>query len=258
MAWIETDRRTGNFKVGFWLADRKIKRSLKTNNRTEAETARGVVDQTLQTIERGWMQIPSGIDLGDFVLSGGRLNQQIIAPRSVNLASLFDQYFESLPAGSLEDSTIEGMKVHRRRLEKHFGKTFELNCLTLTELQKYVDKRSRDQVSVGASKCAREERVKTSHFERGIRPMSLLAAMPRKEAQRGESAQNDRHTVDSFPSCARLVASADRQSLAINRRTVSRYVRQQQRMVQSAPARRLSRAGSMRIQSAPRRRSGPY
>ena len=86
MAWIETDRRTGNFKVGFWLADRKIKRSLKTNNRTDAETARGVVDQTLQTIERGWMQIPSGIDLGDFVLSGGRLNQQIIAPRSVNLA----------------------------------------------------------------------------------------------------------------------------------------------------------------------------
>ena len=47
MAWIEKDRRTGNFKVGFWLADRKIKRSLKTNNRTEAETARGVVDQTL-------------------------------------------------------------------------------------------------------------------------------------------------------------------------------------------------------------------
>ena len=42
--------------------------------------------------------------------------------------------------------------------------------------------------------------------------MSLLAAMPRKEAQRGECAQNDRHTVDSFSPCARLVASADRQS----------------------------------------------
>lgn len=145
MAWIETDRRTGNFKVGFWLADRKIKRSLKTNNRTQAETVRGVVDQTLQAIERGWMQIPSGIDIGDFVLSGGRLNQQIIAPRSVNLASLFDEYFECLPAGSLEDSTIEGMKVHRRRLEKHFSKTLELNCLTLTNLQNYVDKRSRDK-----------------------------------------------------------------------------------------------------------------
>src|SRR5436190_3965257 len=64
------------------------------------------------------------------------------------------------------------------------------------------------------SKCAREERVKTSHFERGIRPMSLLAAMPRKEARRGECAQNDRHTVDSFTPCARLVPSADRQNLS--------------------------------------------
>ena len=145
MAWIEKDRRTGYFKVGFWLADRKIKRSLKTNNRTDAETARGVVDQTLQAIERGWMQIPSGIDIGDFVLSGGRLNQQIVVSRSVNIKTLFDEYFESLPAGSLEDSTIEGMKVHRKLLETHFGKSLELRSLTLTGLQGYIEKRSRDR-----------------------------------------------------------------------------------------------------------------
>ena len=145
MAWIEKDRRTGYFKVGFWLADRKIKRSLKTNNRTEAETARGVVDQTLLAIECGWTQLPTGVDIGDFVLSGGRLQKTIVMPRCLDLTSLFDAYFNSLPAGNLEDSTIEGMKVHRRRLEKHFGKSFDVRSLALTDLQNYIEKRSRDR-----------------------------------------------------------------------------------------------------------------
>jgi integrase len=145
MAWIEKDRRTGYFKVGFWLADRKIKRSLKTNNRTEAETARGVVDQTLQAIERGWMQLPTGVDIGDFVLSGGRLQKTIVLPQCLDLTSLFDAYFDSLPTGNLEDSTIEGMKVHRRRLEKHFGKSFDVRNLALTDLQNYIENRSRDR-----------------------------------------------------------------------------------------------------------------
>jgi hypothetical protein len=36
------------------------------------------------------------------------------------------------------------------------------------------------------SKCAREERVKTSHFEPAISPLGILGAVPRLEAQRGE------------------------------------------------------------------------
>ena len=49
------------------------------------------------------------------------------------------------------------------------------------------------------------------------------------------------------------------ETLAFIRRTVSRYVRQQRAdAVSNAPARRLSRAGSMRTHSAPLRRAGPF
>lgn len=53
MAWLEEDNRTGTFKLALRLNDRKIKRSLQTNDRREAESIRGTVEHTLQAIERG-------------------------------------------------------------------------------------------------------------------------------------------------------------------------------------------------------------
>jgi hypothetical protein len=47
MAWIELDPRTGFFKIGFRLGERKVKRSLQSSDRTEADAACGVVEQTL-------------------------------------------------------------------------------------------------------------------------------------------------------------------------------------------------------------------
>ena len=47
MAWLELDNRTGYFKLALRLNDRKIKRSLQTDNRREAESIRGTVEYTL-------------------------------------------------------------------------------------------------------------------------------------------------------------------------------------------------------------------
>ena len=60
------------------------------------------------------------------------------------------------------------------------------------------------------SNAASDRRMKTSRFEPRIWPMGLLAAMPRKEARGGVCAQNDRRTVDTFPSCAKLVSASHR------------------------------------------------
>jgi integrase len=46
---------------------------------------------------------------------------------------------------SLEESTISGMKIHQRQLERHFGKTFLIQSLSLSKLQEYVQKRSKDE-----------------------------------------------------------------------------------------------------------------
>lgn len=145
MTWIKKDRRTGDYYFGFWLAGRKFKCSLMTRVWEKAENSRVFFEQTLHAIDRGWIQVPNGVNPGEFVLSGGRQQKGFTAPPHIDLTTLFDAFFESQPAGSLEESTIERMNDHRRRLENHFGKSFEVNDLTLTDLQEYIDKSSNDQ-----------------------------------------------------------------------------------------------------------------
>jgi hypothetical protein len=66
MAWLEQDNRNGTFKLGIRLSDGKVKRSLQTNDRREAESIRGTVEQTLNAIERGWTTVPEGVDFVDY------------------------------------------------------------------------------------------------------------------------------------------------------------------------------------------------
>ena len=145
MAWLEQDNRTGTFKLALRLNDRKIKRSLQTNDRREAESIRGTVEQTLQAIERGWTTVPDGVDMVDFLISGGRVPIKPAVQKTLTLAELFQAYFDNLPSGSLEDSTINGMRIHERQLYRVLGKKFAIQKLTTLDLQRYVDRRSKDK-----------------------------------------------------------------------------------------------------------------
>src|SRR5688500_95114 len=106
MAWLERDVRTGNYKIGFRVGNRKVKKSVQTSSRIEAKELLAVVEQTLRAVERGWASVPPGVDLGDFLLSGGRLAGPVQLQEKLRLSDLFDAYFASLPEGNLEPSTI--------------------------------------------------------------------------------------------------------------------------------------------------------
>jgi len=145
MAWLEQDSRTGIFKVAVRVADSRLKRSLQTTDRKEAESIRGTVENTLSAIERGWLAVPEGIDLGDFLISGGKAGAKLTVPRTLKLSELFEQYFTSLPTGSLEESTLYCMRLHEKQLYRFFGKGFAIQKLTTADLQRYVEKRSKDK-----------------------------------------------------------------------------------------------------------------
>lgn len=144
MAWIELDARTGFYKVGFRLGARKLKKSLQTTSRAEARDAAAVVDQTLKAIKRGWTSIPPGADIGEFLLSGGRAIAQLVPAKRLKLSEFFAAYFDGLPAGGLEESTIDGMRIHERHLCRILGKSFDIQALSTPDLQRYVRKRSQD------------------------------------------------------------------------------------------------------------------
>lgn len=144
MAWLEQDKRTGYYKIGFRLGERKVKKSLKTGSQTEAKDALGVVEQTIRAVERGWLFIPPGVDVGDFLLSGGRLTVAVALPRLLMVGYLFDAYFASVPGGSLEASTIAGMRIHERQIYRILGRSFDVRSLTEADMQRYVEKRSKE------------------------------------------------------------------------------------------------------------------
>jgi len=66
--------KNGIYHVRFRF-DREYKKSLKTRDKTDAEAAVRSVEQTIHRLLIGLITIPSGVDPGDFIVSGGTLLQ---------------------------------------------------------------------------------------------------------------------------------------------------------------------------------------
>jgi integrase len=145
MAWIELAR-SGVYQVCFRLGDKRFSRSLRTGREKEAESAKGVLEENLRLVERGRLEIPPGADVAAFLLSNGKVSGAIKI-NTVTVPELFTQYFAALPHGSLEASTIYTMGIHRKSLEKHFGKRL-VESIDHGVLQAYVKSRAVEPVTI--------------------------------------------------------------------------------------------------------------
>jgi hypothetical protein len=147
MAWHEC--MNGNFVLCFRIGSKRFRRSLKTACKDDADLDVQQVEVNLRKVERGDLTIPKTADVASFLLSNGRVTEPLTAPDHLTLQTLFDRYFEALPTGSLEQSTIYTMRVHRNWLEGHFGKLRLVESIDLLVLQGYIDKRSNDEGLAG-------------------------------------------------------------------------------------------------------------
>jgi integrase len=146
-------KRGRSFRVAFRFQGIRYTRSLSTRSEKAAVAAFARLEDNLHRLELGTLELPEGGDLAGFLLGDGRAKRSRNAsaaslpaePETLTLVALFEAFWRTLPAGSLEQSTITGMKIHQRQLEKHFRKDFLLGSLTLTQLQEYVERRSRDE-----------------------------------------------------------------------------------------------------------------
>jgi integrase len=143
MAWHEQGP-SGNYFICLRVGSKRFRRSLGTQNKHDADADVARVEDNLRQVERGWLSIPATADVVSFLLSNGRVSAPLTIPDQLTLKVLFDRYFNALPTGSLEESTIYTMNVHRRSLEGHFGKSTLVESIDLVALQEYIDKRSRD------------------------------------------------------------------------------------------------------------------
>lgn len=141
--------RNGRYNVIVRFGGKRFVRSLKTANEKLALTKKLRIEETLQLIESGRVEVPDGSDFMTFLLSDGKLSRKLEIDASLTIAELFDNFFAALPDGHLEDSTHKLMKIHRRHLERVIGQKATTADIGQEDTQKYINKRARKQTSRG-------------------------------------------------------------------------------------------------------------
>jgi len=72
MAWLEEHPTSGHFKVCFRWGGRKLKKTVKTASRRQAEGVLARFEESLDLLERGRIELPAGAAVGTFLMSDGR------------------------------------------------------------------------------------------------------------------------------------------------------------------------------------------
>ena len=90
------------------------------------------------------MTLPAGADIPTFLLSDGRLTEQITVGPDLRVGELLAKYLRSIPRDTLEKTTIGTFGVHMRHIERLIGGRVPLQMVTKSSLQEYVTARSRE------------------------------------------------------------------------------------------------------------------
>ncbi|MCA9193502.1 MAG: tyrosine-type recombinase/integrase, partial [Planctomycetales bacterium] len=140
MAGIE--QRSGRFNVIFRFGGKRFVRSLKTSDEGQAIRRRDEIQETIDLVERGKLQIPLGAEVVTFLMSGGSI-ASIPKPQPVYLLSqVIERFFDHLMPESLEVSTVNLMQLHCRHVQRILGNTFKMSEMAKSTLEDYARKRS--------------------------------------------------------------------------------------------------------------------
>ena len=104
----------------FRYQGQEYKRSLKTTRLEDARGAMKGVERAIHGLTTGMIQIPAGVDAGDFIVSGGTLNAMNRPRRKVDsLSALVQEYLGAQSHKAASSVYTEG--IHLRNLLRHLG-----------------------------------------------------------------------------------------------------------------------------------------
>ena len=142
MASIE--QRGKRFRLIFRFNQKKHFVNLKSVNRRDAEICQGRLEENLLLVERGRLAVPTGADLGLFLLTDGRLEKKVEVTRVPTLASMFERYQTTFTAGAKEEKTRQMEDVHMKHLCRLIGGSALVSDITSGTIQQFIDGRSRE------------------------------------------------------------------------------------------------------------------
>ncbi len=142
MAWLE--KRGSTYQLLVRFGGRKLKRSLHTTDATEATNLLNRVERRLRLVKQGDVELPDEADVLSFALSDGRTTTNTKSRPPLHFSELHGRYLDNLPQGSIEVTSLNTMKTHVGHLERILGKRFDVIRLAHSDLQRYINLRSRE------------------------------------------------------------------------------------------------------------------
>jgi integrase len=136
--------RNKTYRVVFLYAGKKYAYSLDTGEGDMAEALRGGVEKTLMLLGQGLLRLPDSADVVAFVKAGGKVEEPPppVAER-LHLKKLTDGYLESHANGAMEENSLATVRMHLGHFVATLGERFDVQALTLDDLQRHVDRRAR-------------------------------------------------------------------------------------------------------------------
>ncbi len=154
MASYKYDAKSGRARRFFRFDGQQFNRTIRISTAREAERACALIEETVEDLKRGKLQMPQDADPAEFILSGGRVAAK---PKKASVRAdetaepttvkwVFDTYFENLTPGSKEANSLGTETVHRKHFVRLLGEKVAFESLGVETIQKYVDKRVREGV----------------------------------------------------------------------------------------------------------------
>ena len=130
----------------FRYGGKEYKKSLKTDRVGDARAALKGVERIIHGLTTGMVQVPAGVDPGDYIVSGGTLREPPRPRRRVpSLSALIDEYLANLSHKAPSSVYTEG--VHLRNLKRKLGSKAEAPAdrIAHRDLEHYLQARLKER-----------------------------------------------------------------------------------------------------------------
>lgn len=162
----------------FRFEGKEYKKSLKTSQLADARAAMLSVERAIYGLTTGMIDLPHGVDAGDFILSGGTLKEASRARRrALSMTTLIDEYLTGQSHKAPSSVYTEG--VHLRNLKTFLGAKVESSAdkIEPRNLEQFLQSR----LKIRSASTVHKERDTISQLFRWAVTQGYLEQSPAKD-----------------------------------------------------------------------------
>jgi integrase len=149
-------QRNGSYRLIFWFHGKQFAFTIGRVPEDEAQGTAVTVGELLRKVEDGRIKVPTGVDIVAFLRQRlATLDRETDdtpepAPQPRNattLGILRDRYIATHANGTIEANSLDTVRLHFSHFCRFLGDGFPLHELSLRQLQDYINRRARKNIS---------------------------------------------------------------------------------------------------------------